>query len=240
MKIRIPIDKITVEHSLDIYDLMQWVLKREQKVDRIREHFWVLAMSNGNKILNLELITWGSDGDRLSTRPADVLAIPLQKQAAGVILVHNNPSGLLEASEADQDYTDQMIQACRIMKTPVLDHVIITGHSYMSFRDSGLLERLEQSLKYVPPYEVEEQICKMVQAEVEKIRQASDKKLKEGLEKGIQQGIKLGVEQGMHSRTLDIARNMLKAQEPTDKVVQFTGLTLQQIEKFLENMPNNF
>ena len=169
MKIRIPIDKITVEHSLDIYDLMQWVLKREQKVDRIREHFWVLAMSNGNKILNLELVALGVD-NRLITRPADVLAIPLQKQAAGVILVHNNPSGLLEASEADQDYTDQMIQACRIMKTPVLDYVIITEHSYMSFRDSGLLERLEQSLKYVPPYEVEEQICKMVQAAVEKIR----------------------------------------------------------------------
>ena len=124
MKIRIKIDKITIQHPSDIYEIMQLVLKREHKMDRDKEHFWVLALSQANKILNLELVALGAN-NRVSCRPADVLAIPLQKQAQGVILVHNHPSGTLEPSEADKDFTDLMIQACRLMKTPVLDHVII-------------------------------------------------------------------------------------------------------------------
>ena len=41
------------------------------------------------------------------------------------MLVHNHPSGRLEASEADKDLTDMLIQACGLMKVPVLDHIII-------------------------------------------------------------------------------------------------------------------
>ncbi|MEL7228133.1 MAG: JAB domain-containing protein, partial [Cyanobacteria bacterium J06576_12] len=80
MKIRIKIDKITIQYPSDIYEIMQRVLKREQKMDRAKEHFWVLAMSQANKILNLELVALGAN-NRVNCRPADVLAIPLQKQA---------------------------------------------------------------------------------------------------------------------------------------------------------------
>ena len=34
MKIHIKIDKITIQHPLDIYEIMQKVLKREHKMDR--------------------------------------------------------------------------------------------------------------------------------------------------------------------------------------------------------------
>ncbi|MEM7383292.1 MAG: JAB domain-containing protein [Bacteroidota bacterium] len=154
IKIRLKIDKITIEHPLDIYQIMQMVLKREHKMDRDKEHFWVLALNNANKILNLELLALGAN-NRVSARAADILAIPLQKQAKGVILIHNHPSGILEPSEKDKDFTDKMIQACRLVDTPVLDHVIITEHSYFSFAKSGLLERLEGSNKYVLSYELE-------------------------------------------------------------------------------------
>ena len=89
MKIRINIEKITISHALDIYEIMQKVLKREHKVDQAKEHFWVLAMSQANKILNIELVALGAN-NRVISRPADILSIPLQKQAAGVILVHNH------------------------------------------------------------------------------------------------------------------------------------------------------
>ena len=125
MKIRIPIDKITIQHPLDIYEIMQLVLKREHKIDRNKEHFWVLALSDASKILSLALVALGAN-NRVSARPADILAIPLQKQAKGVVLIHNHPAESLEPSEADKDFTDKIIQACRLMKTPVLDHVIIT------------------------------------------------------------------------------------------------------------------
>ena len=154
MKNRIKIDKITMQHPLDVYELMQLILKREHKVDRNKEYFWVLSLSQANKILSLELVALGAN-NRVSASAADVLAVPLQKEAKGVILIHNHPSGSLEPSERDKDYTNKMIQVCRIMNTPMLDYVIITEHNYFSFAKSGLLEELEASLKYVPPYEIE-------------------------------------------------------------------------------------
>ena len=59
MKIRINIEKITISHALDIYEIMQKVLKREHKVDQAKEHFWVLAMSQANKILNYRVSSPG-------------------------------------------------------------------------------------------------------------------------------------------------------------------------------------
>ena len=125
MTIRIKANKITIEHPSDIYEIMQLVLKREHKIDRNKEHFWVLALNDANKILNLELVALGAN-NRVYSWVADILAIPLQKQAKGVILIHNDPSGSLEPSEKDKDFADKMIQACRIMNIPVLDYVIIT------------------------------------------------------------------------------------------------------------------
>ena len=216
MKIRIKIDKITIEHPLDIYEIMQLVLKREHKMDRDKEHFWVIALSQANKILNLELVALGAN-NRVSCRPADVLAIPLQKQAKGVILVHNHPAGTLEPSEADKDFTDLMIQACRLMKTPVLDHVIITAHSYLSFKETGLLERLEASNKYVLPYELEREYHEEMQAAIQEVEKESKRKIKESL--------KQGEEKGMSIKSQEIAKQMLEDGEPMEKIQKWTGLS---------------
>ena len=206
MKVRIPINKITIKHPSEIYEIMKSVLKREQKIDRDKEHFWVLALSQANKILNLELVALGAN-NRVSCRPADVLAIPLQKQAQGVILVHNHPSGTLEPSEADKDFTDLMIQACRLMKTPVLDHVIITEHSYLSFKETGLLERLEASNKYVLPYELEEISYK----------------------DGWNEGKAEGKQEGREEEKLEIAKQMLSKGLDMQLICEMTGLSEAEI-----------
>ncbi len=136
-------------------------------------------------------------------KPAEVLSLPLQKKAAGVILIHNHPSDNLIPSEADEDLIDNLIQACRIMKTPVLDHVIITQHSYYSFKESGLLGRLEMSTKYVPPYELE--------------RQFYEDNLKE-------------IELALKEEKLSIAKKMLAKSRSLDEIVEFTGLSIKEVE----------
>ena len=202
MKVRIKIDKMTIEHPSDIYEIMKMVLKREHKVDRNKEHFWVLALSDANKILSLELVALGTN-NRVNAKPADILAIPLQKQAQGVILIHNHPSESLKASEADKDFTDMIIQACRLVKIPVLDHVIITEHSYFSFKETGLLERLEGSNKYIPPYELEKMSFQggweegIEEGEKKGIEKGRQEGKAEGLEQGIAKGKAKGIEEGL-------------------------------------------
>ena len=200
MKVRIKIDKMTIEHPSDIYEIMKMVLKREHKVDRNKEHFWVLALSNANKILSLELVALGTN-DRVGVRPAEILAAPLQKEAKGIMLVHNHPSGSLEPSEADKDLTDRMIQACRLMEVPLLDHVIITEKSYFSFQEAGLLEPLEGSNKYIPPYDLE----------------------KMSFQGGWQEGKADAIE--------EIAKQMLSKGLDIELICQMTGLSLEKIEE---------
>jgi DNA repair protein RadC len=78
--------------------------------------------------------------------------------------------------------TDLLIQAARIMHVPVLDHLIISEKAYYSFLDSGLLKELEQSLKYVPPYEIKRRYEKAAE---EKGQQRGEEKGKKELAKTI-------------------------------------------------------
>ena len=222
-------DKLTINQALDIYALMQLILKREQKVDQGATHFWVLALNNANKILNLELVSQGSVSSAI-VKPMEVLSIPLQKQAAGVILVHNHPSGQLTPSEEDKDLTDCLIQACKLMNTPVLDHVIITAHSYLSFKETGLLERLEASLQYVPSYELERQYHKKAQAAIQEVENESTIKIKASLKKGLEKGLKRGLEKGVEKT----AKHMLQDGEPIEKIKKWTGLSAAKIQALKE------
>ena len=150
-------EKIKVLNGDDLFGIMQKILLREDHIDRDREHFWVVGLANNNRILFIELIGLGSVNAILA-EPMDVFSFALQKRAVKVVLVHNHPSGDLQPSESDKDTTDNLIQAGRIVRTEVYDHLIITERSYLSFRETGLLETLQKSLKYVPAYEIEQRI----------------------------------------------------------------------------------
>ena len=235
MKLTVNIEQLAIHHSSDIYQIMQMVLKREKKLNTAKEHFWVIALNNANKILSIELVSTGSTSNTI-VRPMEVLSIPLQKRATGVILVHNHPSGRLEPSDEDKELTDCLIQACRLMNTPVLDHVIITENSYYSFQASGLLERLEASNKYVLPFELEKQFHDELEEEIKRVEQESKKKVKESLkigeEIGLKKGEEIGFKKGREQEVEQIARQMFKDGTPIDHIVRWTGLAAQEIEKF--------
>ena len=135
------------------------VLLREEKIDRDKEHFWVVGLATSNKLLFIELISLGTVNKTL-VEPMEVFSVALQKRAVNIILIHNHPSGELKPSEADKDITDRLIQVGKIVNTPVFDHLIITRTSFLSFQDIDLLAKLEASTKYLPPYVLLERMKK--------------------------------------------------------------------------------
>ena len=143
--------KIKILNSADIYSIMQRVLLRENKIGRNKEHFWIIGLAQNNKILYIELISLGTINATL-VEPMEVFSIALQKRTVQIILVHNHPSGELKASTGDKNITDHLIQVGKFLKIPVIDHLIISETYYYSFADSGLLEELSESKKYVIPY----------------------------------------------------------------------------------------
>jgi DNA repair protein RadC len=152
-------EKVKILNSDDIYGIMQKILLREQKIDQNREHFWVIGLENNNRILFIELVSLGTVNQAL-VKPMEVFSLALQKRAVKIIICHNHPSGELKPSDPDKDITDKLIQVGIIVNTPVLDHLIISTKSYLSFGDIGLFQELELSTKYVPPYKLAERIRK--------------------------------------------------------------------------------
>jgi DNA repair protein RadC len=155
--------RIKILNSDDIYGIMQQVLLRENKIDQDKEHFWVVGLANNNRVLFIELVSLGTVNQTL-VEPMEVYSLALQKRAVKIILCHNHPSGELKPSEADKDVTDRLIQVGIIVDVLVIDHLIISTKSYLSFKDIGLLDELEKSTKYVPKYVLEDRMRKEAEA----------------------------------------------------------------------------
>jgi DNA repair protein RadC len=139
--------KIKILNSEDLYSVMQQVLLRENKIDRNKEHFWIVCLSSSNQILMVELVSLGSVNATI-VDPMDVFSFALQKRAVKLILVHNHPSGDLTPSAADKEMTDRMLAIGKFIQMPVIDHLIISETTYYSFVDAGLLEEIERNSTY--------------------------------------------------------------------------------------------
>ena len=164
-------DKIKLANSDDVYAIMQKILLRENNIDQEKEHLWIIGMSTSNKILFIELVSLGSV-NATTVEPMNVFRVAVLKGAIKTILIHNHPSGELTPSATDKDITDRLIQVGRIINIDVIDHLIITPQSFLSFVDTGLFKKLCDSLKWVPAYELIEKIRK----EEQKIREEAVKR----------------------------------------------------------------
>ncbi len=176
--------KIKILNSTDVYSIMQQILMRENKIGRNKEHFWVVGLSNINKILYIELVSLGSI-KKTVVDPMDVYSWALQKSCVKLIFVHNHPGGELKPSKMDKDITDRMIQVGKIVNIEVIDHLIISEKKYYSFADDGLLSELEASMKYVVPY-------------------LQEARIKEAVEKGVREGRKAVFEKGIREEKLSL------------------------------------
>lgn len=103
------------------------------------EEFHVLALGSQSQILADLLITRGLLNSSL-VHPREVFRAAIAEAAAGIIVVHNHPSGDPTPSADDRAVTRQLVDAGRLLDLPVYDHVVIGGgERYVSFAEAGLL-----------------------------------------------------------------------------------------------------
>jgi DNA repair protein RadC len=139
--------KIKVLNGEDVFSIMQEVLMRENKINRNKEHLWVIALSKSNNILLIELVALGTI-KAVPVEPIEIFSLILQKRAVKMILVHNHPSGELEPSKGDIQMTDVMQSIATFLQLPLVDHLIISERGYFSFMESGLLETIVRESTY--------------------------------------------------------------------------------------------
>ena len=106
--------------------------------DLRKEVFKVLLLNRANRLIKEVSISEGTL-DASIVHPRDVFREALLEPAAGVILIHNHPSGNPAPSEEDLRITRQLVEAGRLLGIKVLDHIILAGGSYRSLADEGLI-----------------------------------------------------------------------------------------------------
>ena len=98
-----------------------------------REEFRVLHL-NRSKHLIAEEVLFRETVDESSIYTREVIESALRKKASALIFVHNHPTGPAEASQEDVELTRSLVNACRAVDIPVLDHVIVGNDGFLSMR----------------------------------------------------------------------------------------------------------
>ena len=128
-----PLELVKVTSSKVMYQEMYPIIG-----ELAHEEFWVVYLNNANKIIfKAQLSKGGITGTIVDVRL--VFKIALEQNAVAIVLAHNHPSGKLQASEADIQVTKRIKNAGLQLDISVLDHIIVTEHSYFSFADEGIL-----------------------------------------------------------------------------------------------------
>jgi len=102
------------------------------------EEFHLLALDSQSQVLREVLVTRGLLNSSL-VHPREVFRPAIAEAAAGVIVVHNHPSGDPTPSSEDRAVTRQLVAAGQLLDLPLYDHVIIAGDRFTSFATAGLL-----------------------------------------------------------------------------------------------------
>lgn len=102
------------------------------------EEAWVLLMNQSYKLIKRKLISHGG----ITETAVDVRVIikeALLCNATVIALCHNHPSNNTQPSNADNQLTRRVKEACDTMRLYFIDHIIVTDGAYYSYQEEGKL-----------------------------------------------------------------------------------------------------
>ena len=127
-----PTGRLTVRAPRDLADRLILQMGRLE-----REELSVVVLNTRNAVLAIETVYRGNVSTAL-VRVGELFRDAIRQHAAGLILVHNHPSGDPAPSPDDLHLTAEAVAAGRLLDVPVLDHLIIGHEAFVSLRDRGI------------------------------------------------------------------------------------------------------
>jgi len=102
--------------------------------DLRKEQLRALYLGSRYQVVHEEVVSIGSLTANI-VHPREVFQPAIQYGALAVIIAHNHPSGSLEPTDADAEVTCQLIEGGKLLGIELIDHLIITGSSYLSMME---------------------------------------------------------------------------------------------------------
>jgi DNA repair protein RadC len=116
----------------DVFDALKDI--RDNK----KEHFVIFYLDTRNQEIQREIISIGTLNASL-VHPREVFEPAIRHLAAQIIITHNHPSGNPEPSQEDIEVTRKLAKAGELLGIEVIDHIIVTTKSYLSFKERNLI-----------------------------------------------------------------------------------------------------
>ena len=127
----------TIHDSQDVVSLVQ----KLDLMDASEEYMYLICLDIKGQAIGYHEISHG-DLSATSASPREIFKRAVLNNAAGVILVHNHPSGCPVASEDDIIATKRNLEAGRVLGIKLVDHIIVAGgehFKYVSLKADGLI-----------------------------------------------------------------------------------------------------
>ena len=100
------------------------------------EECHLLLLRQNHSIIGEAMISKGGlTGTAVDVR--EVMRHAVLNRAAAIVLCHNHPSGNLRPSREDDQLTQRVDEACRVMNIQLVDHIIVADTGYYSYREQS-------------------------------------------------------------------------------------------------------
>lgn len=134
MKIKLGKDqKLEIEKPEYIVPFIKGILKRENKIGRYREHFWVLGLSQNLKILFLDLLSLGKFRQK-SIRIKEVFQEALKHSTPKIILLRYQPNYMPNIRKFDKKLFHRVKTMGRSLDIEIEDYMVLCETEYSSMK----------------------------------------------------------------------------------------------------------
>ena len=104
-----------------------------------QEYFYCYYMNNKQKLIERKLLFIGTINSSI-THTREVFKEAYRVSASSIICLHNHPSGEVEPSPQDIEFTNSLVKTGLIQGIPILDHIIVGDDCYYSFYEEEQLK----------------------------------------------------------------------------------------------------
>ena len=127
-----PEERPAINSPADAAALVQYEMQALEQ-----EHLRVLLLDRRNHVLEVVEVYRGSVNSS-QVRVGEVFKEAVRKNASGIIVIHNHPSGDPTPSPDDVAVTRAIVQAGKLLDVDVLDHLVIGQGHWVSLKERGL------------------------------------------------------------------------------------------------------
>jgi DNA repair protein RadC len=127
-----PEERPVINSPADAAALVQYEMSALEQ-----EHLRVLLLDRRNRVLEVVEIYRGSVNSS-QVRVGEIFKEAVRKNASGIVVIHNHPSGDPTPSPDDVAVTRAIVQAGKLLDVDVLDHLVIGQGRWVSLKERGL------------------------------------------------------------------------------------------------------